>query len=52
MSRTPSCLQITNESAAGDAASQIDGYKPLDSTGELIRVDAVSARPGFSRMLQ
>ena len=46
MSRKPSLFLITNEASPGDAAGQIDGYKLLESTGELGRVDDVSARQG------
>ena len=52
MSRKPSLLLITNESAPWDSAGQIDRYKLLESRAKLSRVDAISARAGFSRMLQ
>ncbi len=43
----PRVLLITNEATRGDASGQIDGYTLLESTCELSRVDAVSARAGF-----
>ena len=47
MTARPSLLLITNEGRPGGASGQIDGYRILESTGELGRVHAVSARQGF-----
>lgn len=47
MRSRPRVLLITNEATPGDAAGQVDGYKVLEVTGELGRVDAVSAQAGF-----